>query len=59
MKTRIAIEGGGRMKCIGAICQHYRFQKDTCGEWFAFCECSDELIEDDYECPKVKEETNE
>lgn len=47
------------MKCIGAICQHCKYQKDACGEWFAFCECSDELIEDGYECPKVtKEETN-
>ena len=48
------------MKCIGAICQHCKYQKDACGEWFAFCGCSDELIEDGYECPKVtKEETNE
>ena len=47
------------MKCIGAICPHCRYQKDTCGEWFAFCEYSDEVIDDDYECPKTKEGAND
>lgn len=47
------------MRCIGAICPHCKVQKDTSGEWFSFCEISNEVIDEDYECPKVKEETND
>ena len=47
------------MKCIGTMCPHYEIKRALDGAWFAFCECSDELIDDDYECPEVKEEDNE
>ena len=47
------------MKCIGAICPHYQMRRTFVGEWFELCENSDEVIDDDYECPIVKEGNNE
>lgn len=46
------------MKCIGSICPHCEIRRALDGEWFELCKYSDEVIVDDYEYPKVEDETN-